>query len=63
MNLRADILVGDSRKLLQEIPNKTFQMCVTSPPYWGLRDYGIDGQVGAEATVAAYCHAADGQHH
>jgi site-specific DNA-methyltransferase (cytosine-N4-specific) len=29
-------------------------MCVTSPPYWGLRDYGIEGQIGAEQTVEAY---------
>lgn len=54
MNLRADILVGDSRELLKNIPDQTFQMCVTSPPYWGLRDYGIDGQIGAEKTVDAY---------
>ncbi len=54
MNLRADILVGDSRKLLGDIPDQTFQMCVTSPPYWGLRDYGIEGQIGAETTVDAY---------
>lgn len=54
MNLRADILVGDSRELLKDIPDQTFQMCVTSPPYWGLRDYGIDGQIGAEKTVDAY---------
>lgn len=54
MNLRADILVGDSRELLKDIPDQTFQMCVTSPPYWGLRDYGIEGQIGAETSVDAY---------
>ncbi len=54
MNLRADILIGDSRQLLRDIPDQTFQMCVTSPPYWGLRDYGIEGQIGAERTVDAY---------
>lgn len=55
MALRSDILVGDSRKLLKEIADQTFQMCVTSPPYWGLRDYGIDGQIGAETAVDSYC--------
>ena len=55
MALRTDILVGDSRKLLKEIADQTFQMCVTSPPYWGLRDYGIDGQIGAESAVDSYC--------
>lgn len=54
MTQRSDILVGDSRQLLKEIPDQSFQMCVTSPPYWGLRDYGIKGQIGAETTVDAY---------
>ena len=27
------------------------RVCVTSPPYWGLRDYGIDGQIGLEASL------------
>jgi len=55
MRLRSDILVGDARALLREIAAETFQTCVTSPPYWGLRDYGIEGQIGAETTVEAYC--------
>ena len=55
MTLRADILVGDSRELLREMPDQSFQMCVTSPPYWGLRDYGVTGQIGAEPTIDAYC--------
>lgn len=54
MTLRSDILIGDSRKLLKDIPDQTFQMCVTSPPYWGLRDYGIKGQIGAETMIDAY---------
>lgn len=33
------------------------QMCVTSPPYFGLRDYGVDGQIGLEQTPDAYCAA------
>jgi DNA modification methylase len=42
------IVQGDSRRALAEIPDNTFQCCITSPPYWGLRDYGIAGQIGAE---------------
>ena len=42
------IIQGDSRKALEQMPDNTFQSCITSPPYWGLRDYGIEGQIGAE---------------
>jgi site-specific DNA-methyltransferase (cytosine-N4-specific) len=48
------IVVGDALKLLAELPEEKFQTCVTSPPYWGLRDYGIEGQIGAETDVEAY---------
>lgn len=34
-----DILVGDCREILKELPENKFHTCVTSPPYWGLRDY------------------------
>lgn len=51
---RADILVGDARKILTGFPDQTFRCAVTSPPYWGLRDYGVDGQIGAESDVRAY---------
>lgn len=44
------ILNGDSRKLLASIPVETVQCCVTSPPYWGLRDYDHDAQIGAESS-------------
>lgn len=46
--------VGDAQKVLGAFPEASFQMCVTSPPYWGLRDYGIDGQIGAELDVNEY---------
>jgi len=49
-----EIIVGDSRKLLSDFVDGTFQSCITSPPYWGLRDYGIEGQIGAEPTVEQY---------
>ena len=45
---------GDCLELLRTIPNESIQCCVTSPPYWGLRDYGHDSQIGLEATPEAY---------
>jgi len=50
----AKILVGDVRFLCQTLPRKSIQCCVTSPPYFGLRDYGVTGQIGLESTVEAY---------
>lgn len=44
------LLVGDVREKLRELPEASAQTCVTSPPYWALRDYGVDGQIGMEAT-------------
>lgn len=46
--------VGDCRELLRQLPDESIQCVVTSPPYWGLRDYGVDGQLGLEATPADY---------
>lgn len=48
------ILVGDVRTRLAEIPNDSVQSCITSPPYWGLRDYGNDGQIGLEQSPEEY---------
>jgi len=50
----AKILVGDVRQQLSDIADGSVQCCVTSPPYWGLRDYGADGQIGLEQTPDAY---------
>ena len=44
------IYVGDSLNVLRTIESNSVQTCVTSPPYWGLRDYGVDGQLGLEET-------------
>lgn len=44
------ILNGDCRDVLKTLPEKSVQCCVTSPPYFGLRDYGHDSQIGAEPT-------------
>jgi len=45
---------GDALTVLRELPAESVQTCVTSPPYWGLRDYGVDGQLGLEPTPGAY---------
>lgn len=48
------ILAGDCVEQLKTLPDKIFDCCVTSPPYYGLRDYGVDGQIGLEETPEAY---------
>lgn len=48
------ILVGDCIDMMQTLPDKSVQCCVTSPPYFGLRDYGVDGQIGLEQTPAEF---------
>lgn len=45
---------GDSLEVLSELPNQSVNCCVTSPPYFGLRDYGIEGQYGLESSPAEY---------
>jgi len=48
------ILVGDALRTLRQFPSSLFRCCVTSPPYWGLRDYGIPDQIGAEMELSSY---------
>ncbi len=48
------VLHGDTRRVIQSLPDNTFQCVVTSPPYWGVRDYGVKGQIGAEANLQDY---------
>ena len=48
------ILNGDTRSLIKELPNEFYHSCITSPPYWGKRDYGYDGQIGAEEKLNDY---------
>lgn len=43
-------LIGDALEVLRTMDDESVQMCVTSPPYWGLRTYGADGQYGLEPT-------------
>jgi len=52
--MTVDIRVGDCRTLLTAIGDKSINCCVTSPPYFGLRDYGVDGQIGLEQTPDEY---------
>lgn len=48
------ILQGDSLKVLKTIPDESVDCIITSPPYYGLRDYGVSGQIGAEETMDEY---------
>ena len=48
------VLTGDARELLKTLPDESVNCCVTSPPYWGLRDYGHAGQLGLERTPQEY---------
>lgn len=48
------ILIGDVIEKLKEIPDNSINLVVTSPPYWGQRDYGIKGQIGNEKTSQEY---------
>ena len=50
--LQADALEG-----LRALPDHCAHVCVTSPPYYGLRDYGVEGQMGLEGSVPAYLDA------
>lgn len=55
MNLgNVEFLVGDVFDCLAELPDEYFDCVVTSPPYWGLRDYGVDGQIGLEPTLGEH---------
>jgi DNA modification methylase len=44
----------DCLKGLKQLPDNSINCCVTSPPYWGLRDYGVEGQLGLESTPEEY---------
>lgn len=48
--MSVSILTGDCRDMLTTLPDQSVHCCVTSPPYFGLRDYGVDGQMGLEPT-------------
>ena len=48
------IYQGDVLNVLKTFPDESIHCCVTSPPYWGLRDYGVEGQIGLEKTPEEY---------
>jgi DNA modification methylase len=48
------IITGDCLESLRTLPSESVHCCVTSPPYWGLRDYGHDGQIGLEKSPEEY---------
>jgi DNA modification methylase len=52
--LTVAIYAGDCLSSLRRVPDASVQTCVTSPPYFGLRHYGVDGQMGLEPTPDAY---------
>lgn len=54
MSERNIILNGDCLEMLKTLPDNSIDCCVTSPPYYALRDYGIDGQIGLEETPEKY---------
>ena len=52
------IICGDIRSVLVGVPSNSAQCVVTSPPYWGVRDYGVAGQIGAEPALRDSVNAA-----
>lgn len=52
--MKHEILCGDVLDGLRSLPDGSVQCVVTSPPYWGLRNYGVEGQIGLEPTPEAY---------
>lgn len=51
------LLIGDALETLKSLQDGTVQSIITSPPYWGLRDYGVSAQIGAETTIDEYIEA------
>lgn len=54
------IYQGDSLRILKTLPSEHFNCVVTSPPYYWLRDYGMEGQIGHEEGVSEYVEAITG---
>lgn len=52
--MTVEIITGDCREVLKTLPDRYVHCVVTSPPYFGLRDYGVDGQMGLEPTPAEF---------
>jgi len=52
--MSVEILIGDCREILRSLPADSTHCVVTSPPYFGLRDYGVDRQIGLEPTPSEF---------
>lgn len=52
--IKNKILQGDALEVLRQIPDESVDCIITSPPYYGLRDYGVEGQIGLESTLEEY---------
>ena len=52
--MTVQFLIGDCRAVLRAMQAESVDCVVTSPPYWGLRDYGVDGQIGLERTLGEH---------
>jgi site-specific DNA-methyltransferase (adenine-specific) len=48
---RSTVYLGDAYEVLTHLPSQICQTAITSPPYWGLRDYELPGQIGSEEKV------------
>ena len=48
------IYQGSALEVLKTFPDESIDCCMTSPPYWNLRDYGVEGQIGLEPTFELY---------
>ncbi len=51
-----EIVCGSALDVLRTFPAESVNCCISSPPYWGLRDYGVDGQLGLETSYITYLH-------
>lgn len=56
--MAVQILIGDVFDRMAGLPDNSIECCVSSFPYWGLRDYGIDGQIGLEPTLGEHIETA-----
>ena len=52
--IKNTIIQGDVMEVLKQLPDESVDMCITSPPYWNLRDYNHEGQLGNESNFKEY---------
>lgn len=54
--MNGQVIQGDCLEVLKTLPDELVDCCISSPPYYGLRDYGVKGQIGLEETPDEYIH-------